>query len=146
MITIAKVIATAALLLAAGRPIHAETTTQFLPIKNEPAPKLVVDQPLAGPLASRAVAIIPYRTENFRILPIFGASASDVSPRAGHLHVSIDEQPWRWADAGGTGAIVLTALPSGEHRVLIEMATPEHEVLGGKVVKFTVPAINSAHH
>ncbi|MDF0697633.1 DUF6130 family protein [Rhizobium sp. MC63] len=146
MTTIAKALAAAALLLAAGTPIYAETATQFLPIKNEAAPKLFVDQPLAGPLASRAVAIIPYRTENFRILPIFGASASDVSPRAGHLHVSIDGLPWRWADAGGTGAIVLTALPPGEHKVLIEMATPEHEVLGGKVVKFIVPVINSAHH
>ncbi|MDK4735691.1 DUF6130 family protein [Rhizobium sp. CNPSo 3490] len=145
MTTVARALTTAALLLAAGTPIHAETPTQFLPIKNEPAPKLVVDQPLAGPLASRAVAIIPYRTENFRILPIFGASASDVSPRVGHLHVSIDDLPWRWADAGGAGAIVLTGLPPGEHKVLIEMATPEHEVLGGKVVKFTVPAIGSAH-
>ncbi|AIC29295.1 hypothetical protein IE4771_CH04246 [Rhizobium etli bv. mimosae str. IE4771] len=146
MTTIARTLATAALLLAAVTPIQAQTATQFLPIKNEPAPKLVVDQPLAGPLASRAVAIIPYRTENFRILPIFGASASDVSPRAGHLHVSIDDLPWRWADAGGTGAIVVTALPPGEHKVLIEMATPEHEVLGGKVVKFTVPAIDSTQH
>ncbi|ARQ60270.1 MULTISPECIES: DUF6130 family protein [Rhizobium] len=146
MTTITRTLATAALLLAAVTPIQAQTATQFLPIKNEPAPKLVVDQPLAGPLASRAVAIIPYRTENFRILPIFGASASDVSPRAGHLHVSIDDLPWRWADAGGTGAIVVTALPPGEHKVLIEMATPEHEVLGGKVVKFSVPAIDSTQH
>ncbi|MBB2712738.1 DUF4399 domain-containing protein [Rhizobium sophoriradicis] len=146
MTTITRTLATAALLLAAVTPIQAQTATQFLPIKNEPAPKLVVDQPLAGPLASRAVAIIPYRTENFRILPIFGASASDVSPRAGHLHVSIDDLPWRWADAGGTGAIVVTALPPGEHKVLIEMATPEHEVLGGKVVKFAVPAIDSTQH
>ena len=150
MITFTKGLATAALLLAAGMPLHAQTShhpaTQFLPIKNEPGPKLFVDQPLPGPLASRAVAIIPYRTENFRILPIFGGAASDVSPRAGHLHVSIDDLPWRWADAGGTGAIVLTGLPPGEHKVLIEIATPEHEVLGGKVVKFIVPAVDSTHH
>ncbi|RFB87848.1 hypothetical protein B5K08_21425 [Rhizobium leguminosarum bv. trifolii] len=149
MTTIARALATAVLLFAAGTPIHAQTphhaATPFLPIQNEPAPKLFVDQPLPGPLAKRAVAIIPYRTENFRILPIFGASASEVSPRAGHLHVSIDDLPWRWADAGGTGAIVLTGLPTGEHKVLIEIATPEHEVLGGEVVKFTVPAIDSAH-
>ena len=150
MITFTKAVATAALLLAAGMPLHAQAShhpaTQFLPIKNEPEPKLFVDQPLPGPLASRAVAIIPYRTENFRILPIFGGAASDVSPRAGHLHVSIDDLPWRWADAGGTGAIVLTGLPPGEHKVLIEIATPEHEVLGGKVVTFTVPAVDSTHH
>ena len=150
MITIATALATAAFLLAAGTPIQAQTphhsATQFLPIKNEPEPKLLVEQPLPGPLVSRAVAIIPYRTDNFRILPIFGASASDVSPRAGHLHVSIDDLPWRWADADGTGAIVLAGLPPGEDKVLIEIATPEHEVLGGKVVKFTVQAIDGAHH
>ncbi|PLU02579.1 DUF6130 family protein [Sinorhizobium medicae] len=150
MTTIARALATAAFLLAAGTPIYAQTpqhaATQFLPIKNEPAPKLFVDQPLPRPLITRGVAIIPYRAENFRILPIFGAGATDVSPRAGHLHVSIDDLPWRWADAGGTGAIVLTGLPPGEHKVLIEIATPEHQVLGGKVVKFTVPAIDSSHH
>lgn len=150
MNTIARALAATAFLLVAGAAAHADTphhtATQFLPIKNEPAPKLFVEQPLPGPLTTRGVAIIPYRTENFRILPIFGASATDVSPRAGHLHVSIDDLPWRWADAGGTGAVVLTGLPVGEHKVLIEIATPEHEVLGGKVVKFTVPAIDSVHH
>jgi hypothetical protein len=147
---IARALAATAILLLAGTPIQAQTphhpATQFLPIKNEPAPKLFVDQPLPGPLSTRGVAIIPYRTENFRILPIFGASASDVSPRTGHLHVNIDDLPWRWADAGGTGAIVLNGLPPGEHKVLIEIVTPEHEVLGGKVVKFTVPAIDGEHH
>jgi len=149
MITIARAVATNAFLLVASAPIHAETvhhtTTQFLPIKNEPAPKLFVDQPLSGPLTTRGVAIIPYRTENFRILPIFGPSATEVSPRAGHLHVSIDDLPWRWADAGNTGAIVLNGLPPGEHKVLIELATPAHEVLGGKTVTFTVPAIDYGH-
>ena len=149
MTTIARALATAAFLLAAGTPIYAQTpqhaATQFLPIKNEPAPKLFVDQPLPRPLITRGVAIIPYRAENFRILPIFGAGATDISPRAGHLHVSIDDLPWRWADAGGTGAIVLTGLPPGEHKVLIEIATADRQVLGGKVVKFTVPAIDSSH-
>lgn len=150
MTMIAKALAAAAFLFAAGTAVQAQTphqaATQFLPIENEPAPALFVDQPLPGPLASRAVAIIPYRTENFRILPIFGSSATAVSPRAGHLHVSIDDLPWRWADAGGTDAVVLTGLPPGEHKVLIEIATPEHEVLGGKVVKFTVPAVDGARH
>ncbi|OWK22828.1 hypothetical protein AJ87_46160 [Rhizobium yanglingense] len=84
------------------------------------------------------MAIIPYRTENFRILPIFGPGASDVSPRVGHLHVNVDDLPWRWADAGGTGAIVLTGLPAGKHKVLIEIVTPEHRVIGGQAVSFTV--------
>jgi hypothetical protein len=120
--------------------------SQFIPIANEPEAALFVEQPLAGPLAARATVIIPYRTENFRILPIFGAGASDVSPRAGHLHVTVDNLPWHWADAGNTGAIVLAGLPAGEHNVLIEIATPEHKVISGKTVTFTVPDIHGAHH
>jgi Family of unknown function (DUF6130) len=43
-------------------------------IENEAAPKVFVEAPLPGPLA-RGVAIIPYRVENFRILPVVGAEA-----------------------------------------------------------------------
>ncbi|MGK9167362.1 hypothetical protein KXR53_13745 [Inquilinus limosus] len=143
-------LAATALLIVAGSAVQAETPssgpTQYLPIQNEPEPKLHVDQPVAEPLATGGTAIIPYRTENFRILPIFGSGASDVSPRAGHLHVTVDDLPWHWADAGATGAIVLAGLPAGEHKVLIEIATPEHRVITGKAVSFTVPAIRGQHH
>ncbi|MEX2695114.1 DUF6130 family protein [Rhizobium mongolense] len=143
-------LATTAFLIVATATAQAQTPgsvqTQFLPVKDEPEPKLLVDQPLSEPLTTRGVAIIPYRTENFRILPIFGSGASDVSPRVGHLHVNVDDLPWRWADAGGTGAIVLTGLPAGKHKVLIEIVTPEHRVIGGQAVPFRVPAIHGQHH
>jgi len=100
-----------------------QTVTQFAAIENEPPAELFVDQPLAGQLARGAV-IVPYRTRHFRILPVFGAGAVDVSPRAGHLHVSIDDLPWRWADAGDNGAVVVNGLPAGPHKILIELATP----------------------
>lgn len=126
--------------LAAAYPARAEPrATPFLPVANEPAPELVVDPPLAAPLARGAV-IIPYRTTHFRILPIFGPGAADVSPRAGHLHVSVDDLPWRWADAGDNDSVVVVGLPPGPHKILIELATPEHEVLTGKAVSFVVPA------
>src|SRR3569623_3811050 len=63
--------------------------SQLLAVANEPAPKLTVDAPVAGALA-RGVALIPYRVENLRILPVVGASADDVSPRVGHLHITVD--------------------------------------------------------
>lgn len=116
----------------------------FLPIADEPPPRLSVDQPLAGPLADRGVAIIPYRTENFRILPVFGATAADVSPRAGHLHVSVDDLPWRWADVGNNDAIVIVGLSPGPHKVLVELATPVHKILASRSVTFTVP--KPGHH
>jgi len=118
-------------------------STPFLPVADEPAPELFVDPPLAAPLARGAV-IIPYRTRHFRILPIFGSGASDVSPRAGHLHVSVDDLPWRWADAGDNESVVVVGLPPGPHKVLIELATPEHMVLVGKAISFVVPPATKA--
>lgn len=115
--------------------------SQFVPVANEPPAELFVDPPLAGRLA-RGAAIIPYRTNHFRILPIFGTGAVDVSPRTGHLHVSVDDLPWRWADAGDNGAVVVNGLPAGPHKILIELATPEHRVLTGKSVSFLVPALS----
>ena len=129
---------------AAAQPMGAEReASQFVPIINEPPAELFVDPPLAGPLARGAV-IIPYRTNHFRILPIFGASAVDVSPRAGHLHVSVDDLPWRWADAGDNGAVVVNGLPAGPHKITIDLATPEHKVLTGRSVSFIVPDLTKA--
>ena len=123
----------------------ASVASQFIPVRDEPAPKLRLDPPLAGPL-ERGVAVIPYRLENFRVLPIFGAAATGVSPRVGHLHVTVDNLPWHWADAGDTDSVVVADLPAGPHSVLIELATPEHRIIIGQRVHFEVPATEAAHH
>jgi hypothetical protein len=139
----ATVLTTGALAQSAG---NASNPPVFFPIKNEPAPKLIVDAPLPGPLARGAV-LIPYRTENFRILPLFGEAASNVSPRVGHLHVTVDDAPWRWADTGsGTNTIVVVGLPPGQHKVKLELASPEHQVFTGQTVTFTVPETGSHKH
>ena len=113
--------------------------TPFLPLTSEPPPKLFVDPPIPERLAAGSV-IIPYRTENFRILPVFGPAAVSVSPRAGHLHVTVDNSPWHWADAGDSRTIVVVGLPPGPHQVLIELADPNHKVITGQTVSFTIPA------
>ena len=113
--------------------------SELVPIANEPAPKLIVDPPLPGPLA-RGVALIPYRAENFRILPVLGAAGAEVSPRVGHLHVRVDDLPWYWGDFSNTNTIVVTDLPPGEHKVRIELASPEHHVHTGQTVTFIVPS------
>ena len=122
----------------ASEPPGGRPTIPFVPLANEPAPAIAVEPPLPEPLR-RGAAIIPYRTQNFRILPIFGAAAAAVSPRAGHLHVTVDDLPWRWADTGDNGAVVVVGLPPGEHKVRIELATPEHRVLAGRSVTFSIP-------
>lgn len=121
--------------------------TPFLPISNEPPPRLIVDPPLPDALA-RGVVIVQYRLENIRIVPVFGAAAQGVSPRAGHLHVTVDNLPWHWADAGGTNTLVVQGLPAGDHSLLVELADVEHRIFPGQAttLRFTVPAASSHAH
>jgi hypothetical protein len=108
-------------------------------IANEPAAKLIVAPPLPGPLARGAV-LIPFRVENLRIQPVLGAAARNLSPRVGHVHVTVDDLPWRWAHFDDTNTVVVNGLPPGPHKILIELADPEHNVITGQTVSFTVPA------
>ena len=73
-----------------------------VPIASEPAPRIVIDPPLADSLVHRA--------ENLRIVPVFGPTAFDVSPRIGHIHVTVDDALWRWADASGE-PLIINGLP-----------------------------------
>jgi hypothetical protein len=60
---------------------------------SEPPAKIFIDPPLPGPLASRGVVIIQYCAQNLHIAPAFGSGAVAVSPRVGHVHVSLDDAP-----------------------------------------------------
>ena len=110
-------------------------------IENEAPPKLIVDPPLAEPLAAGRV-FIQYRTKNLRVLPVFGKGALSVSPRIGHIHITVDDAPWHFVDASGE-TIILVGLVPGPHKVLIELADPTHKVITSEIVKFTVPATQS---
>ena len=149
MNTLIKTLAAAGIAVAALAGTNTNTTpttktletaghSQLLPVANEPAPKLIVDAPIAGALA-RGVALIPYRVENLRILPVVGAAAEDVSPRVGHLHITVDNLPWHWAEFSNDGTIVVAELPAGPHSVKIDLAGPNHHVFTGQTVAFTVP-------
>ena len=109
----------------------------------QPAPRLVIDAPLPDPLASRGVVVIPYCAENMRLAPVFGPGALTVSPRVGHIHVTLDGAPWHWADASGT-PIILRGLPSGPHTVRIELVDPNHQVVDKGSIDFEVPATAAA--
>jgi hypothetical protein len=119
----------------------------YAEIKNEPAPKLIVDPPLPD-LLDRGVVWIQWRVENVHIVPVFGKGALNVSPRAGHLHVHVDDVPWWWADASDIDTIDLAGMPPGPHKIRIELVNPNHEVFPGqsKTVTFTVPEGASRTH
>src|SRR5688572_6061133 len=109
------------------------------PIENEPAPSLIVEPPLPGPLA-QGVVLIPYRVENLRILPVAGPAARNLSPRVGHLHIRVDDLPWLWADFGQSNTIVLAGMPTGQHKVLIELVDAEGNVFTAQTLTFHSPS------
>ena len=114
-----------------------------IPLASEPPAKIVIDPPLAEPLASRGVAIIQYCAENLHLVPVFGANALAVSPRVGHLHVTVDDASWVWADASGN-PIILMGLSPGPHKVLIELADANHRILDKGTVTFVIPEKTAA--
>ena len=109
-----------------------------VPIDNEPPPRLFVEPPLPGPLA-QGVVFIPYRVENLHILPLAGPVARSLSPRVGHLHITVDDLPWLWADFGQSNTIVLAGMPRGQHKVLIELVDAEGNVFTAQTVTFHSP-------
>ena len=118
---------------------HTCLPAQVIPLAGpEPAARLVVDAPLAAPLASRGVVVIPYFAEQMRIAPVFGPGALAVSPRVGHVHVTVDDAPWHWADASGA-PLILRGLPPGSHTVLVELVDANHQPVDKRLVTFTVP-------
>ena len=107
------------------------------PLSGEPPVRLIIDPPLAGPLA-RGRVVIQYRAENLRIEQVFGPAALAVSPRIGHLHVTVDDSPWHWLDASGE-PLTITGLTVGTHKILIELVNANHQTLDYGVVSVDVP-------
>lgn len=125
---------------------QARGAAPVVPLENEPPAKIIVDPPLAEPLSPGRV-VIQYRTENLHIVPVFGPAALAVTPRVGHIHVTVDDAPWRWADASGEPLIV-NGLPAGPHKILIQLESANHQPLDQAVVQFTIPApsTQTEHH
>jgi len=115
-------------------------------IQDEAPAKLIVDPPIPEQLALGRV-FIQYRTENLRIVPVFGKAALAVSPRVGHLHYYVDHQSWPIVDSSGE-TLVLVGLPPGPHTVLLELADATHKPIPGasKLVEFTVPPPKEPHN
>jgi Family of unknown function (DUF6130) len=143
---IASIAATAALLATSA---VAQTAREVLgpaavvPLtEQQPPARIIVDPPLAEPLSHGRV-FIQYRAENLRIVPVFGPNALAVSPRIGHIHVSVDDAPWHWADASGE-PLILVDLPPGPHKVQIILANANHQPLDQATVEFMVPERDAA--
>lgn len=112
--------------------------TPNVAVENEPAARLILDPPVPASLA-RGLVQIQYRVENIRIVPVFGPAGLGVSPRIGHLHITVDDLPWHWADASDSNTIDVVGLPPGPHKVLVELANANHQILTAETVTFIVP-------
>jgi len=147
--TVAMVAACTALATSAAAQSAREIRgpSPFVAIDHEAAPKLIVDPPLHGPLA-QGIFQAQYRVENVRIVPVFGAGALSASPRIGHLHITVDDLPWWWADASDNNTIDIAGLPAGEHKVKIQLVDANHNVFPGQVVTvtFTVSGSDKVGH
>jgi hypothetical protein len=117
----------------------------YIAVDNEPAPRLVVDPPVADALA-QGVFWAQYRVENLHIAQVFGSGALAVSPRIGHLHITVDDLGWWWADASDNNTIDIANLPAGEHKVRVILVDANHNPFRGQEVTlpFTIPS--SAPH
>jgi Family of unknown function (DUF6130) len=133
------VMALLAMTVAAQTAKDVKGATPLVAVANEAPAQLIVDPPIPEQLALGRV-FIQYRTENLRMLPVFGAAALSVSPRLGHLHYYVDDQAWPTVDTSGE-TVVLVGLPPGPHKVRLELADATHKPVPGasKVVEFTVP-------
>lgn len=131
------------LVIACGFALEAVAMAQtdhpppVLPLASEPPARLTVYPPVPDALA-RGVIILQFRTENLRTLPVFGPKAAEVSPRLGHLHVTVDNRPPTWAHTSGD-PVIIVGLPSGPHRIRLELADPNHRILAGDTVDVTLP-------
>jgi Family of unknown function (DUF6130) len=114
----------------------------YIAVENELPAKLIVDPPRADALA-QGVFWAQYRVENVRIVQVFGAAARQVSPRIGHLHITVDDLPWWWADASDNNTVDIAGLPPGPHKVTISLVDADHNVFPGQVT--TLPFIVPEH-
>lgn len=137
----------AALAIVGGSPCFAEgpenhNTHAAQQTAAQPSAHLVVDAALPGPLAKGAV-ILPFRLENMKLMPLYGAPALSVTPRVGHLHVTVDDASWHWVHADSE-PIVVQGLAAGTHHVTLELADPVHHVIESKTVSFEIPQAQSS--
>jgi hypothetical protein len=122
---------------ASGALAQADHPPAVIPVASEAAARLVV-YPAQPDALARGVVIVQFRTENLRIMPVFGPKAVEVSPHLGHMHVTVDDRPGTWAHTS-YDPVIIVGLAPGPHKILMELADPNHKILTAETVNVTVP-------
>ncbi|UDM52387.1 DUF6130 family protein [Cupriavidus sp. MP-37] len=75
-------------------------------------------------------------------MPSVRQAAVDISPRIGHLHVTVDDAHGTWAHTS-QDPIIVVGLTPGPHKLRLELADPGHKILATEVVTVTVPDLKA---
>ncbi|MDF0729230.1 DUF6130 family protein [Pseudomonas entomophila] len=109
--------------------------------ERQPKPKLVLSAPRADFL-KEGVVYLPFRVENMTILPVYseihGEAVTEVQPPIGHLHAMVDDNQWAWVHASAD-PLYFSPLPSGTHKLKVELADASHNVLETQTIELVVP-------
>lgn len=138
----AAVVALASFGATAQQVTDVGTPPAVIPVVSELPAALHVFPPIPEALA-RGVVILQFKTENFRVIPVFGKGALGVSPRVGHLHVTVDGMALTWAHTSGD-PIIVVGLKPGPHEILVELADPSHRIVTAKRMEFVLPDASAA--
>jgi hypothetical protein len=109
----------------------------------QPPAHLMVEAALPGPLAM-GLAIIPFSAENIKIAAKYGEAALAVTPRIGHLHISVDDASWHWVHSNDE-PVVIQGLATGSHRILLELRDANHGPIEAKAITFDIQGPPHAH-
>ncbi|MDR3374327.1 MAG: DUF6130 family protein [Ancalomicrobiaceae bacterium] len=112
-------------------------TTHSIESAPEPPAQFASAIVLPAPLA-RGVVVIAFHADNLKLVPVYGDAAVAVTPRIGHLHITLDEAAWHWLQASEE-LIVIQGLAKGPHHVVLDLADPAHHVLASKRLDFVIP-------
>jgi len=56
-----------------------------------------------------------------------------VSPRIGHIHITVDDASWHCADASGV-PVIINGLAPGPHKILIQFVNANHQAIDQRFV------------
>ena len=66
------------------------------------------------------------------------SGAAQTAREVGHIHVTVDDATWHWADASGN-PVIINGLAPGPHTILIQLVNANHQPVDQEVVRVTVP-------
>ena len=88
-----------------------------------------------APVGYRLALLHPERVTG---LVVQNGNAYAEGPRVGHVHVTVDNAAWHWADASGE-LLIVKGLEPGPHSVRIDLADPTHRVIDSQTVHLEIP-------